>query len=155
MQIFESGSPSTSPMFTAASGTPRKQSELITTPVVNVNGLTVWQVFANAVPACAGRASGNTIDCLRTANSSEILSAALVADQASFQEFAFVPVIDGERGVIPASPAILISEGKFSKIPFISGTNLDEGENFRTALAKAYRSQALYSHRSRSTPLPI
>ena len=43
------------------------------------------------------------------------------------QPFIFVPVLDGPDGVIPDLPSRLFAAGKFSKIPFIAGTNLDEG----------------------------
>ena len=49
---------------------------------------------------------------------------------ASFPEpFLFVPVLDGPNGLVPDVPSELLAEGKFSKIPFIAGTNLDEGES--------------------------
>lgn len=47
---------------------------------------------------------------------------------ASFpQPFLFVPVIDGPDGIIPDLPSKLFAAGKFSNIPFIAGTVLDEG----------------------------
>ena len=39
----------------------------------------------------------------------------------------FLPTVDGEGGVLPDFPSKLWAEGKFSKIPFITGDNLDEG----------------------------
>ena len=53
---------------------------------------------------------------------------------ASFPEpFLFVPVLDGPNGLVPDVPSKLLAEGKFSKIPFIAGTNLDEGESLYSA----------------------
>ncbi len=47
---------------------------------------------------------------------------------ASFPEpFLFVPVLDGPDGLVPDLPSKLLAAGKFSKIPFIAGTVLDEG----------------------------
>ena len=39
----------------------------------------------------------------------------------------FHPVIDGPDGLIPDLPSRLFAQGKFAKLPFIAGTNLDEG----------------------------
>ncbi len=48
--------------------------------------------------------------------------------------FIFGPTIDGS--IVPASPAQLISEGKFLKYPFISGNNQDECVSSLTLVAK-------------------
>lgn len=49
---------------------------------------------------------------------------------ASFpQPFLFVPVLDGPDGVVPDLPSKLLAAGKFSKLPFVAGTNLDEGRS--------------------------
>ena len=39
-------------------------------------------------------------------------------------------MIDGPNGLIPDLPSKLLSQGKFSKIPFMAGANLDEGMFF-------------------------
>ena len=40
--------------------------------------------------------------------------------------YLFVPVLDGPDGLLPDLSSKLLSEGHFSKIPFIAGTVLDE-----------------------------
>jgi hypothetical protein len=88
-----------------------------------------WQNFVAAVPSCAEKAdSGHTFDCLRHANTSEMLPGILNALSKAPEEFAFDPTIDGPGGLYPGLPSRVLAGGKFSKIPFISGTNLDEGE---------------------------
>lgn len=82
------------------------------------------------MPGCASANLDHTFGCLKSASVEDIVSATLVASQSSNQEFAFIPVIDGEGGVIPDFPSILLSRGQFSHIPFISGTNLDEGGKY-------------------------
>ena len=81
-----------------------------------------------AVPECASAGRGNTFACLRTANVTNIVSAGSVAQHASLENFVFVPVVDGPGGVLPELPSKILARGSFSRIPFISGTNEDEGE---------------------------
>lgn len=37
------------------------------------------------------------------------------------------PVLDGPQGLYPDLPSRLVKKGHFAKLPFISGTVLDEG----------------------------
>lgn len=39
----------------------------------------------------------------------------------------FAPALDGPTGLIPDHPSRLYDEGRFAKIPVLSGLNLDEG----------------------------
>ena len=41
--------------------------------------------------------------------------------------FVFVPTIDGHGGLFPKIASKLIKAGHFARLPFIDGTNLDEG----------------------------
>lgn len=112
-QILESGSPSTSLAFNAA----RREG--------------AWQNFVSGVPRCASLAkSGNTIDCLRTANTSEIFQGYLTAIAEATELFAFNPTIGGSDDLFPDIPSKLIARGHFARIPFIAGTNADEGNIF-------------------------
>jgi hypothetical protein len=45
------------------------------------------------------------------------------------EQFGFDPTIDGSGGLYPDLPSRLFARGEFAKIPFICGTNLDEGES--------------------------
>ncbi|KAF7350369.1 Carboxylic ester hydrolase [Mycena venus] len=47
--------------------------------------------------------------------------------------YPFVPVIDGPNGLLPDLPSALMEKGKFARVPFISGANLDEGTYFTRA----------------------
>ncbi|KAJ7700487.1 extracellular triacylglycerol lipase precursor [Mycena rosella] len=55
-----------------------------------------------------------------------------VASCASTEAFPWDPVIDGTGGLIPDLPSVLFSRGHFSRLPFMAGTNLDEGTLFTT-----------------------
>ncbi|KAK7041835.1 hypothetical protein VNI00_009124 [Paramarasmius palmivorus] len=87
-----------------------------------------WADFVGAVPGCASVAgSNNTFDCLKAANASAIQQG-LVASIAEADElFAWDPTVDGDGGFIPDLPSRLFENGTFAKLPFIAGTNLDEG----------------------------
>ncbi|KAI0629997.1 esterase 1 [Trametes polyzona] len=110
--IFESGAQSTLPMFPGA----HRDSD--------------WQHLVAAVPECSGASARSSLDCLRKANVSTILSAQNAARGKAGERFPWAPVIDGSGGVIPDLPSKLLASGKFSRIPFISGSNLDEGTQF-------------------------
>lgn len=111
MQIFESGSAATSLSFNAA----RREVD--------------WQNFVKAVPSCASLAlTRNTFDCLRRANSTQINAGLLSALANAPEEFGFDPTIDGPGGLYPDIPSRLFAKGHFAKLPFIAGTNLDEGK---------------------------
>ncbi|KAJ3569951.1 hypothetical protein NP233_g4716 [Leucocoprinus birnbaumii] len=90
-----------------------------------------WDNFVSGVASCFTLAgTKNTFDCLRSANSSEILAGLQDSVLGAPEEFGFDPTIDGPGGIYPDLPSRLFAKGKFSRIPFISGTNLDEGTVF-------------------------
>ncbi|RDX48969.1 extracellular triacylglycerol lipase precursor [Lentinus brumalis] len=110
--IFESGSSGTVPFFNAS----RRD--------------VVWDKYVSEVPACANVTEGDTFSCMQSVNTSALLTA-WEETAASFpQPFLFVPVLDGPDGLVPDLPSKLLAAGKFSKIPFIAGTVLDEGTDF-------------------------
>jgi acetylcholinesterase len=43
-------------------------------------------------------------------------------------DFPWLPIVDGPGGLIPDRISKLCREGKFADLPFIDGTNLDEGK---------------------------
>ncbi|KAF9531109.1 esterase 1 [Crepidotus variabilis] len=91
----------------------------------------VWQNFTGFVSSCASVAlSNNTLDCLRKANSSEITTAFFKVLQVTGSTPVFDPSMDGPGGHIPDAPSNILASGNFAQIPFISGTNLDEGTLF-------------------------
>ncbi|KAJ7243603.1 extracellular triacylglycerol lipase precursor [Mycena haematopus] len=111
--IFESGSQASSELFTAE----RNQAD--------------WQNFVTGVPSCASTASsGSSFSCLRKANSTEIFAGLSAAAAETTKAFPWSPVIDGPGGLIPALPSLLLKSGHFARLPFISGTNQDEGTLF-------------------------
>ncbi|KAJ7643875.1 extracellular triacylglycerol lipase precursor [Roridomyces roridus] len=91
----------------------------------------VWQNFVKGVPSCASLAtSGSTFDCLQKANTTEIFQGLAMAASHPTGILPWNPVIDGPGGIIPDLPSVLLQNGQFAKLPFISGTNLDEGTLF-------------------------
>lgn len=70
-------------------------------------------------------------ECLRTLPNEMLFNATrtVLDDPANaYGNFPFGPTIDFD--IVPASPAKLLQEGKFARIPFISGNMLDEGTLF-------------------------
>lgn len=110
-QIFESGSQATTALFTAG----RREA--------------AWQDFVGGVASCASVnvTSGSTFDCLRNATTAEIFSGLSTALAEATESFPWDPVIDGPGGLIPDLPSVLFGRGQFARLPFIAGTNLDEG----------------------------
>lgn len=85
-----------------------------------------WDHFVQGVPECASSLS-DTFHCLRSANSSTLLQAIGISLEKANEQYPWVPTIDGSDGVFPDIASRLYDRGQFAKIPFISGTNLDEG----------------------------
>ncbi|KAJ7124263.1 esterase 1 [Mycena epipterygia] len=111
--IFESGSQATLPLYT-----PERREA-------------TWETFVRGVPSCASLAtSGSTFGCLRSANTTEIFDGLSAAMTAGIEQFPWQPVIDGPEGLIPDLPSVLFERGQFARLPFIAGTNLDEGTSF-------------------------
>ena len=73
--------------------------------------------------------TSNTFDCLREANSSEIFTGLNQAIVEAPELFGFDPTMDGPKGLLPGLPSELINAGHFARLPFIAGTNLDEGSH--------------------------
>ncbi|KAF8909723.1 esterase 1 [Gymnopilus junonius] len=137
--IFESGSAATAPIFPAA----QREND--------------WQLFVEGVPSCANLTStANTFSCLRKANSTEIFSGVANAVANSPDAFPFSPTIDGPGGLIPDLPSHLFARGQFARLPFIAGTNLDEGTTFvpMASLTTAELQEALIENYSPSLPGP-
>ncbi|KAK0460654.1 extracellular triacylglycerol lipase precursor [Desarmillaria tabescens] len=88
-----------------------------------------WQYFVGGTPGCESVVgTNNTFDCLQAANSSAIYQGFLEAYELAIEEMAFYPALDGPSGtILPDLPTRLWAKGQFATIPFISGTNLDEG----------------------------
>ena len=86
-----------------------------------------WTNFVGGVAPCAYTVhSSNTFECLRKATSGDILTGLLAAIKESPELFAFDPTIDGKGGIYHIASRLL-SKGHFARLPFIAGTNLDEG----------------------------
>ena len=87
-----------------------------------------WTNFVGGVVPCAQTVHSNNIfDCLQKATSGDILTGLLAAIKEGPEQFAFDATIDGKDGVYPDIASRLLSEGHFARLPFIAGTNLDEG----------------------------
>ncbi|KAM6501326.1 extracellular triacylglycerol lipase precursor [Amanita muscaria] len=90
-----------------------------------------WQNFVRGVPSCSSLATtGNTFSCLQAANSSDIIQGLLVSITESPEMFPWPPVLDGPNGVVPDYASRRFLRGEFARLPFIAGTNLDEGTIF-------------------------
>jgi carboxylesterase type B len=112
IQILESGSSNGLATFTAA------QQE------------TSWEKFVAKIPSCASVAtSGHTFSCLRNATIEEITTA--MVQGVELGDLYSAPTLDtGRNSLYPDLPSRIYSKGRFAKLPFIAGTNLDEGTGF-------------------------
>ena len=109
-KIMESGSTGTIPFYNAS-----RRNE-------------AWLNFTAGVSECTDAAEGDSFSCLQSASTSELIASwaqAATTLTLTGGSNLFVPVIDGD--VIPDLPSKLFAAGKFSKIPFMAGTVLDEG----------------------------
>ena len=89
-----------------------------------------WDNFVAGVSGCQNVSSTNTtFECLRSVNTTAIFDGLVVAQNEFTEQFPWSPTIDGLGGFMPELPSLLFAKGIFAKIPFITGTNLDEGLN--------------------------
>ncbi|KAK0194651.1 Alpha/Beta hydrolase protein [Armillaria mellea] len=88
-----------------------------------------WEYFVAGTPGCESVAgTQDTFDCLQVANTSAIYQGFVEAYELAIEAIAFYPVLDGPSdAILPDLPTNLWAKGQFATIPFISGTNLDEG----------------------------
>ncbi|KAJ8523188.1 hypothetical protein ONZ45_g322 [Pleurotus djamor] len=77
--------------------------------------------FVQAVDCSGKRDAKATLSCLQ-AVSPDIIRKAIAATTP----FNFAPALDGPGGVIPDYPSRLYKKGRFSQVPTLYGTNLDE-----------------------------
>ena len=70
-------------------------------------------------------ASGNNFGCLKEVNSTLVLFSLLSLNETV--EMSVFMWIDSPGGLLPDISSVLIAKGQFVHIPFIAGTNLDEG----------------------------
>jgi acetylcholinesterase len=112
-----------------------------TTPGKNLD----WANFVSAVPECASKANTTeTFDCLRgVKNDTVLIQAWANTSGISVSGIPWVPTLDGdvEESVFRDLPSRIFKEGKMAKIPFITGTNLDEGQyilSSKTNLCESY-----------------
>jgi carboxylesterase type B len=97
-----------------------------------------WTNFVSAVASCASTAhSANTFDCLKNANYSDIFTGLVAATHESPEMYAFYPTFDGPDGLYPDLPSRMLAEGHFSGLPFIGGTNLDEGKFYPSRMCSS------------------
>ncbi|KAF8134051.1 extracellular triacylglycerol lipase precursor [Mycena galopus ATCC 62051] len=95
-------------------------------------GETDWKNFVKGVASCTDEANTNmAIPCLQNAGTEEIFAGLSAAAAETTVQFTWGPVLDGLGGLIPDLPSVLFARGQFAKLPFISGTNKDEGTIFR------------------------
>jgi carboxylesterase type B len=67
---------------------------------------------------------------LKLANSTEILTGVVNALTNAPELFGFDPTLDGPGGLFPDIASRVLAQGKFARLPFIAGTNMDEGTIF-------------------------
>ncbi|KAK0484493.1 extracellular triacylglycerol lipase precursor [Armillaria novae-zelandiae] len=90
-----------------------------------------WTNFVEGVPSCSSLVGTSlTVDCLQSTNSSDVLQGLLQAMAETDEQLPFDPTLDGTDGNFPDLPSRLLSRRQFARLPFIAGTNLDEGTLF-------------------------
>lgn len=88
-------------------------------------------IYDTVVAAAGCASSSNTLGCLRTVPYATLLNATnSVSGLLSYSSIAlsYLPRPDGV--VLTASPEVLIASGRYAKVPFIIGSQEDEGTLF-------------------------
>jgi para-nitrobenzyl esterase len=88
-------------------------------------GAATAETFAAAV-GCSG--TGDDLGCLRQLPVSTLLAALPQGGGSVVPTFTFEPVVDG--GFLPDQPRALFDAGNYAKVPYLLGSNADEGTLF-------------------------
>ncbi|KAK0499005.1 extracellular triacylglycerol lipase precursor [Armillaria luteobubalina] len=111
--IFESGSATSSLSFDAQ----RREDS--------------WTNFVRGIPSCSSFVGTSfTVNCIQSMNTSDVLEGLLLSLAEADEDIPFDPTLDGPHGLFPGLPSELFPRGQFARLPFIAGTNLDEGTAF-------------------------
>lgn len=87
-----------------------------------------WENFVDGIASCGPNTKpGSTFDCIQAATTPEIFEGLSATLAKTSNLFTWDPSVDGPGGLIPDLPSVLLQQGKFARLPFISGTNQDEG----------------------------
>ncbi|KIL63607.1 hypothetical protein M378DRAFT_79395 [Amanita muscaria Koide BX008] len=87
-----------------------------------------WQNFVRGVPSCSSLATtGNTFSCLQAANTSDIINGFFASFAEAPDQLPWNLALDGPDGVVPDYASRRFPRDEFARLPFIAGTNLDEG----------------------------
>ncbi|KAJ7463191.1 extracellular triacylglycerol lipase precursor [Mycena latifolia] len=132
--ILESGSASITPVFYPS----RRQVD--------------WDNFVRDAGCAESLSMGNSIGCLQSADTSALLQAISTSSAKSNESYPWGPVVDGPDGLIPDLPSVMWEKGKFARIPFMTGSNLDEGTFFTTPLMNSTARARAYLISNYTTP---
>jgi len=87
--------------------------------------------YAKAVGCAEG---ADQLDCLRSASVSDLLAngqqPAPGAGEIRNADWSFAAVIDGPEGFLPDTPRAIFDRGEIAKVPYLLGSNNDEGTTF-------------------------
>lgn len=87
-----------------------------------------WENFVDGIASCGPNTKpGSTFDCIQAATTPEIFEGLSATLAKTSNLFTWDPSVDGPGGLIPDLPSVLLQQGKFARLPFISGANQDEG----------------------------
>lgn len=100
------------------------------------------EAFATAVGCDEAGAEGDAAGCLRGLPTEEIMAHAQQpepsqGDTFSESDWSFGPVVDGEDGYVPEQPRERFDRGDIADVPYLLGSNNDEGRVFVYALQLA------------------
>ncbi|MFT3928460.1 MAG: carboxylesterase family protein [Myxococcales bacterium] len=87
-----------------------------------------------AYAAALGCSAGDVLPCLRSKSVSELLAQGMQPDPSggyfNRPAWRFGVVVDGEGGFLPSSAADAFANGQINHVPYLLGTNSDEGTLF-------------------------
>ncbi|KAH6896263.1 triacylglycerol lipase 3 [Coprinopsis sp. MPI-PUGE-AT-0042] len=114
-----------------------------------------WPSFVKNIPSCANIApsDSSTLSCLRNVTEEEMKAGYQNPADPSFLIDWWQPTIDSRPGsLLPDFPSKLYRQGKFARIPFIAGGNLDEGTLFVSDARASNYTEAQLRNTLRLTP---
>ncbi|CRG91025.1 hypothetical protein PISL3812_08073 [Talaromyces islandicus] len=112
-------------------------------------------VYEDVISRTECAQSSNSLECLRTLNSSTLLSASSALSIEPFLQGgnpAFIPRPDNSSAFFSTSPDAAVAAGKYAKVPVLTGDSEDEGTLFALTLFNITTNQLLLDYLSTYYP---
>ncbi|KAF3399393.1 putative secreted lipase [Talaromyces pinophilus] len=120
-----------------------------------VDSVEAQGVYDDVVQHAGCAQSSSTLECLRVLNASTLLAASSALSYEAFHQGgnpAYIPRPDNSSSFFSLSPDAAVAEGKYAKVPVLTGDSEDEGTLFALTLSNITNNDLLIEYLSSYYP---